>query len=98
MIKTPIATACAPTCKYACPRSLFPKTNLASCGASRVQRRISSRAYEKEKTKRLVDHLLRPTRKAQRRVGAALGHARAAAGRASPGAKTAGNAGRGAPE
>jgi len=58
----------------------------------------SFQGYDKDQTKLLVDYILQLTPEEQRRVGAAMGHARAAAGSSSPGAKTAGNAGRGAPE
>src|SRR6202022_2815088 len=58
----------------------------------------SFQGYDKDQTKLLVDYILQLTPEEQRRVGAAMGHARAAAGSSSPGAKTASNAGRGAPE
>jgi cytochrome c2 len=58
----------------------------------------SFQGYDKDQTKLLVDYILQLTPEEQRRVGAAMGHARAAAGSSSSGAKTAGNAGRGAPE
>ncbi len=58
----------------------------------------SFQGYDKDQTKLLVDYILQLTPEEQRKVGAAMGHARAAAGSSSPGAKTAGNAGRGAPE
>jgi cytochrome c2 len=58
----------------------------------------SFQGYDKDQTKLLVDYILQLTPEEQRRVGAAMGHARAAAGSSSSGAKTAGQAGRGAPE
>ncbi len=58
----------------------------------------SFQGYDKDQTKLLVDYILQLTPEEQRRVGAAMGHARAAAGSSSSGAKTAGNAGRGAPD
>jgi cytochrome c551/c552 len=58
----------------------------------------SFQGYDKDQTKLLVDYILQLTPEEQRRVGAAMGHARAAAGSASPASKTAGNGGRGAPE
>ena len=58
----------------------------------------SFQGYDKDQTKLLVDYILQLTPEEQRRVGAAMGHASAAAGSSSSGAKTAGNTGRGAPE
>jgi len=58
----------------------------------------SFQGYDKDQTKLLVDYILQLTPEEQRRVGAAMGHARAAAGSSSSGAKTAGNSGRGAPD
>ncbi len=58
----------------------------------------SFQGYDKDQTKLLVDYILQLTPEEQRRVGAAMGHAQAAAGGSSSGAKTAGNTGRGAPE
>jgi cytochrome c551/c552 len=58
----------------------------------------SFQGYDKDHTKLLVDYILQLTPEEQRRVGAAMGHARAAAGSSSSGAKTSGNAGHGAPE
>jgi len=58
----------------------------------------SFQGYDKDQTKLLVDYILQLTSEEQRRVGAAMGHASAAAGSSSSGAKTAGNTGRGAPE
>jgi len=58
----------------------------------------SFQGYDKDQTKLLVDYILQLTAEEQRRVGAAIGHARAAAGSSSSGAKPAGNAGHGMPE
>ena len=58
----------------------------------------SFQGYDKDQTKLLVDYILQLTAEEQRRVGAATGHARAAAGSSSSGAKPAGNAGHGMPE
>jgi len=58
----------------------------------------SFQGYDKDQTKLLVDYILQLTPEEQRRVDAAMGHARAAAGSSSSGAKTAGNSGRGAPD
>jgi hypothetical protein len=58
----------------------------------------SFQGYDKDQTKLLVDYILRLTAEEQRRVGAAMGRARAAAGSSSSGAKPAGNGGRGMPE
>ncbi len=58
----------------------------------------SFQGYDKDQTKLLVDYILQLTAEEQRRVGAAMGHARAAAGSSSSGAKPAGNAGHGMPE
>ena len=58
----------------------------------------SFQGYDKDQTKLLVDYILQLTPEEQRRVGAAMGHAQAAAGGSRSGAKTAGNTGRGAPE
>jgi len=55
----------------------------------------SFQGYDKDQTKLLVDYILQLTPEEQRRVGAAMGRSRAAAGSSSSGAKTAGNAGRG---
>jgi hypothetical protein len=45
-----------------------------------------------------VDYILQLTPEEQRRVGAAMGRSSAATGSSPSGAKSAGNAGRGAPE
>ncbi len=58
----------------------------------------SFQGYDKDQTKLLVDYILQLTPEEQRRVGAAMDRARAATGGSSPGAKSSGNAGRGAPE
>jgi len=58
----------------------------------------SFQGYDKDQTKLLVDYILQLTAEEQRRVGAAMGHAQAAASSSSSGAKPAGNAGRGMPE
>jgi hypothetical protein len=58
----------------------------------------SFQGYDKDQTKLLVDYILQLTPEEQRRVGAAMGHASAAAGSSPSGAKTAANTGRGAPE
>jgi cytochrome c2 len=55
------------------------------------------KGYDKDQTKLLVDYILQLTPEEQRRVGAAMGRARAA-GSSSSGAKTSGGAGHGAPE
>ena len=57
----------------------------------------SFHGYDKDQTKLLVDYILQLTPEEQRRVGAAMGRA-SAAGSSSSGAKSSGNAGRGAPE
>ncbi len=57
----------------------------------------SFRGYDKDQTKLLVDYILQLTPEEQRRVGAAMGRSSAAAGSSSPGTKSSGNAGRGAP-
>ncbi len=58
----------------------------------------SFHGYDKDQTKLLVDYILQLTPEEQRRVGAAMGRSRAAAGSSSSGAKSSGNAGRSAPE
>src|SRR5258707_14910613 len=58
----------------------------------------SFQGYDKDQTKLLVDYILQLTPEEQRRVGAAMGRARAANGGSSPGAKSSGNADPGAPE
>jgi cytochrome c2 len=58
----------------------------------------SFQGYDKDQTKLLVDYILQLTPEEQRRVGAALGRSSAASGGSSSGAKSAGNAGRSAPE
>jgi hypothetical protein len=58
----------------------------------------SFRGYDKDQTKLLVDYILQLTADEQRRVGAAMGHAAAAGGSSSSGAKPAGSAGRGMPK
>jgi cytochrome c551/c552 len=58
----------------------------------------SFQGYDKDQTRLLVDYILQLTPEEQRRVGAAMGRSRAAAGSSSSRAKAAGNAGRGAPE
>ena len=57
----------------------------------------SFRGYDKDQTKLLVDYILQLTPEEQRRVGAAMGRSSAASGSSSPGTKSSGNAGRGAP-
>ena len=57
----------------------------------------SFKGYDKDHTKLLVDYILQLTPEEQRRVGAAMGRSSAASG-SSPGAKSSGNSGRGAPE
>jgi len=53
------------------------------------------RGYDKDQTKLLVDYILQLTPEEQRRVSAAMGHARASNGGANSGAKSAGGAGQG---
>jgi hypothetical protein len=55
----------------------------------------SFRGYDKDQTKLLVDYILQLTAEEQRRVGAAMGRARASNGGAASGSKSAGGAGRG---
>jgi hypothetical protein len=55
----------------------------------------SFQGYDKDQTKLLVDYILQLTAEEQRRVGAAMGRARASSGNAPPGEKSAGGAGRG---
>jgi predicted nucleic acid-binding Zn-ribbon protein len=57
----------------------------------------SFQGYEKDQTKLLVDYILQLTPEEQRRVSAAMGRASAATGSSPTGAKSSGNAGRGAP-
>jgi cytochrome c551/c552 len=57
----------------------------------------SFQGYEKDQTKLLVDYILQLTPEEQRRVSAAMGRSSAATGSSPSGAKSAGNAGRGAP-
>jgi len=57
----------------------------------------SFRGYDKDQTKLLVDYILQLTPEEQRRVGAAMGRSGAASGSSPSGAKSSGNAGRGAP-
>ncbi len=54
--------------------------------------------YDKDQTKLLVDYILQLTAEEQRRVGAAMGRARASSGSAPSGVKASGNAGRGGQE
>jgi len=58
----------------------------------------SFQGYDKDQTKLLVDYILQLTAEEQRRVGAAMGRARASSGSAPSGVKAAGNAGRGGQE
>jgi cytochrome c551/c552 len=58
----------------------------------------SFQGYDKDQTKLLVDYILQLTPEEQRRIGAAMRRSSAAAGSSSSGAKSSGNAGRGAPE
>jgi hypothetical protein len=55
----------------------------------------SFQGYDKDQTKLLVDYILQLTPEEQRRVGAAMGHARAANGGASTSGKSAGGSGSG---
>jgi Cytochrome c len=55
----------------------------------------SFQGYDKDQTKLLVDYILQLTPEEQRRVGAAMGHARAANGGASTSGKSAGGSGGG---
>jgi cytochrome c551/c552 len=57
----------------------------------------SFKGYDKDQTKLLVDYILQLTPEEQRRVGAAIGRSSAASGSSPSGAKSSGNAGRGAP-
>src|SRR5712672_1737518 len=57
----------------------------------------SFQGYDKDQTKLLVDYILQLTAEEQRRVGAAIGRSSAASGSSPSGAKSSGNAGRGAP-
>ena len=57
----------------------------------------SFQGYDKDQTKLLVDYILQLTPEEQRRVGAAMGRSSAASGSSPSGAKSSGNAGRGAP-
>jgi cytochrome c551/c552 len=57
----------------------------------------SFQGYEKDQTKLLVDYILQLTPEEQRRVSAAMGRSSAASGSSPTGAKSSGNAGRGAP-
>jgi hypothetical protein len=56
----------------------------------------SFQGYDKDHTKLLVDYILQLTAEEQRRVGAAMGRARAATSPASPAVKASGNSGHGA--
>jgi cytochrome c551/c552 len=58
----------------------------------------SFQGYDKDQTKLLVDYILQLTPEEQRRVSAAMGRSSAATGSSPSGAKSSGNAGRGAPE
>ena len=58
----------------------------------------SFRDYDKDQTKLLVDYILQLTAEEQRRVGAAMGRARASSGSAPSGVQASGNAGRGGQE
>jgi cytochrome c551/c552 len=58
----------------------------------------SFQGYDKDQTKLLVDYILQLTPEEQRRVGAAMGRSSATSGGSSSGAKSSGNAGRGALE
>ncbi len=58
----------------------------------------SFKGYDKDHTKLLVDYILQLTPEEQRRVGAAMSRSSAASGNSSSGAKSSGNARRGAPE
>ena len=58
----------------------------------------SFQGYDKDQTKLLVDYILQLTAEEQRRVGAAMGRARASNGSAPSGVKASGNAGRGGQE
>src|SRR5216683_1926842 len=56
----------------------------------------SFQGYDKDHTKLLVDYILQLTPEEQRRIGAAMSRSSAAVGSSSSGAKSSGNAGRGA--
>jgi len=58
----------------------------------------SFEGYDKDQTKLLVDYILQLTAEEQRRVGAAMGRARASSSSAPSGVKAAGSAGRGGQE
>ena len=55
----------------------------------------SFQGYDRDQTKLLVDYILQLTPEEQRRVGASVGHAKAAAGRSIPSGTNAGSAGSG---
>jgi cytochrome c551/c552 len=83
------------------PQAISPGTSMPSGLFKRENNRWvfsgptppSFRGYDKDQTRLLVDYILQLTAEEQRRVSAAMGHARAAGGSASSGDKAAGGSG-----
>jgi cytochrome c551/c552 len=88
------------------PQAISPGTSMPSKLFKRENGRwvfsgptpASFQGYDKDHTKLLVDYILQLTPEEQRRVGAAMGRSSASTSSSPPGAKSSGNAGRGAPE